>query len=140
MRGTASPLSASRAVTVFPAINTSPLTWPGAPGRFRLDGAAARKPLALALDSQTNNLSLAMAIEIEPGGRVLLFPGDAQISQWLAWSQLQWPSAGAASVAVTTAELLSRTILYKVGHHGAGRAPRASGGLDLMTSPDARQR
>ena len=35
--------------------------------------------LALNLDGDTNNTSLALAIELLPGGQVLLFPGDAQV-------------------------------------------------------------
>ena len=40
-----------------------------------LDGMS---DLAIKLDSHLNNTSLALAIELEEGGRVLLFPGDAQ--------------------------------------------------------------
>ena len=49
------------------------------PGWRRLDfeGIKDLERLALALDGDTNNTSLALAIELK-GGRVLLFPADAQ--------------------------------------------------------------
>ena len=97
---------------------------------------SSAEPLALSLDSQTNNQSLALAIEIEPGGRVLLFPGDAQSSQWRNWARLRWPRDSSAATQVSTAELLSRTVLFKVGHHGAATATPTVGGLELMSSPD----
>jgi hypothetical protein len=62
--------------------------------------------LALALDNATNNTSLVLAIEF-PDGDVLLFVGDAQVGNWESWAQN---------------ELLSRVILYKVGHHGSHNA------------------
>ena len=37
---------------------------------------------------------------------------------------------------MNTADLLSRTVLFKVGHHGAATATPAVGGLELMSSPD----
>src|SRR5205085_6914038 len=45
----------------------------------------AANNLALQLDADTNNTSLALAIELSPGGKVLLFPGDAQVGSWLSW-------------------------------------------------------
>ena len=91
-------------------------------------GAAAR--LALHLDSDTNNTSLVMAFELEPGGRVLLFPGDAQVGNWLSWHDVEWPDG------LTTADLLARTVLYKVGHHASHNATLREKGLELMTSED----
>src|SRR5262249_3224770 len=53
--------------------------------RIEGDWLGVTEQLALALDNHTNNTSLAMAFELEPGGRVLLFPGDAQVGNWLSW-------------------------------------------------------
>jgi hypothetical protein len=103
--------------------------------RLGSDWMSAGEPLALALDHYTNDLSLALAIEMEPGGRVLLFPGDAQASQWLTWAGLCWPNADPAAAPVTSADLLGRTVLYKVGHHGAATATPVVGGLDALSSP-----
>jgi hypothetical protein len=46
--------------------------------------------LALQLDSDTNNTSLVLAFELARSGRVLLFPGDAQVGSWLSWEGLEW--------------------------------------------------
>jgi hypothetical protein len=93
----------------------------------------AAEELALALDNHTNNTSLALAFELEPGGRVLLFPGDAQVGNWLSWDDCQWPPA---TPSISAADLLRRTVLYKVGHHGSHNATLRDKGLERMTSPD----
>jgi len=88
--------------------------------------------LALALDSATNNTSLALAIELA-GGDVLLFVADAQVGNWESWHDLTWQVAGKT---VTGPELLARTIFYKVGHHGSHNATLRENGLALMTNLD----
>jgi hypothetical protein len=96
-------------------------------------------PLALALNSDTNNTSLALAFELGPGGPVLLFPGDAQVGNWLSWGDLRWTvddGDGAPKRSVTSTDLLARTALYKVGHHGSHNATLKDHGLELMTSRD----
>jgi hypothetical protein len=94
--------------------------------------------LALKLDNHTNNTSLALAFELRPSGKVLLFPGDAQVGNWLSWHDLVWPpNADPAAPMTTTARaLLERTVFYKVGHHGSHNATLQALGLDLMTSPE----
>jgi hypothetical protein len=94
--------------------------------------------LALQLDSDTNNTSLALAIELSPGGKVLLFPGDAQVGNWLSWhdAAMRWPNPGDPQSPVTAADLLRRTALYKVGHHGSHNATLRDKGLELMEQPD----
>jgi hypothetical protein len=87
--------------------------------------------LALQLDSDTNNTSLAIAIELLPSRQVLLFPGDAQVGNWLSWQTLSWAPDGQAKV--TARDLLGRTVLYKVGHHGSHNATLREQGLELMT-------
>jgi glyoxylase-like metal-dependent hydrolase (beta-lactamase superfamily II) len=98
----------------------------------RIDGAwlGSAEQLALALDSSTNNTSLVLAIELpqpdgKPGGDVLLFPGDAQVGNWLSWHDVKWDG-------FTTADLLARTKFYKVGHHGSHNATLKGKGLELM--------
>jgi hypothetical protein len=77
--------------------------------------------LALNLDSDTNNTSLVLAFELgEPGkGPVLLFPGDAQVGNWLSWRDQKYGTNGTK---FTADDLLTRTLLYKVGHHGSHNA------------------
>ena len=74
--------------------------------------------LALAMDGDTNNTSLVLAIELgEPGeGDVLLFPGDAQVGNWLSWRDRDYVCG---EVRQTADALLGRTRLYKVAHHGS---------------------
>jgi hypothetical protein len=90
-------------------------------------GSAAQ--FALNLDSATNNTSLVLAIELSPGGEVLLFPADAQVGNWLSWQKLQWTIDGKT---LTAPDLLRRTIFYKVGHHGSHNATLREQGLELM--------
>ena len=88
-------------------------------------------PLALQLDSDTNNTSLVLAFELSPGGDVVLFPGDAQVGNWLSWELLEWDVDGRT---VRSDDLLARTVLYKVGHHGSHNATLREKGLELMAS------
>ena len=101
------------------------------------DWLGAAEDLALKLDSDTNNTSLALAIELSPGGDVLLFPGDAQVGNWLSWGKLAWPKGAKPedAGAITAQSLLARTVLYKVGHHASHNATLRAQGLELMTSP-----
>ncbi|HEX8495434.1 MAG TPA: hypothetical protein VF658_21665 [Pyrinomonadaceae bacterium] len=96
--------------------------------------------LALHLDSYTNNTCLAFAIEIgEPGrGKVLLFPGDAQVGNWLSWGDLSWEvkDSSGEKQKVDIVDLLERTVLYKVGHHGSHNATLREKGLEKMVSPE----
>ena len=100
----------------------------------RVDDAwmAVSPELALKLDSATNNTSLVLAIELEPGGDVLLFAGDAQVGNWLSWSDVTWTDGGQT---VTGTDLIKRTLLYKVGHHGSHNATLKEKGLELMSHP-----
>jgi hypothetical protein len=91
-----------------------------------LDGAS---DMALQLDSLTNNTSLAIAIELAPGGDVLLFAADAQVGNWLSWQDLKWKVGDAE---VTGPDLLERAIFYKVGHHGSHNATLKKLGLEQM--------
>jgi hypothetical protein len=102
------------------------------------DWLGAAGPLALQLDSSTNNTSLALAIELVGTGKVLLFPGDAQVGNWMSWQQCSWKIGdnGKADRSVTAADLLARTVLYKVGHHASHNATLRANGLELMTSPE----
>jgi hypothetical protein len=85
---------------------------------------------ALNLDSATNNTSLVLAIELSPGGEVLLFPADAQVGNWLSWQHVNCTGDGNKTVSAT--DLLKRTVFYKVGHHGSHNATLSEHGLELM--------
>ncbi len=94
--------------------------------------------LALQLDNATNNTSLALAIEIIADGRVLLMAADAQLGNWQSWDTLRFSvtEPGGASREVTAADLLARTVFYKVGHHASHNATLKDRGLELMTRED----
>ena len=106
--------------------------------RIGSDWLAAMDELALNLDSNTNNTSLALAIELGASGKVMLFPGDAQVGNWLSWADLAWSVADGdgKQTSVTAADLLARTVLYKVGHHGSVNATLREKGLELMARQD----
>lgn len=106
--------------------------------RIEDDLAGAAENLALQLDSATNNTSLVLAFELGRGGRVLLFPGDAQVGNWNSWHLRSWTEANGAAPGevVTAADLLNRTVLYKVGHHGSHNATLKERGLEMMTSSE----
>ncbi|WP_165073913.1 ComEC/Rec2 family competence protein [Paludisphaera rhizosphaerae] len=87
--------------------------------RMTADDAADAGALALAMNNATNNASLVLAFELSKGGKVLLFVGDAQAGNWRSWSDGKFEDDGAE---VTAEDLLGRTVLYKVGHHGSHNA------------------
>ena len=103
------------------------------------DWLQAAGELALRLHTHTNNTSVALAIEFIGSGKVLLFPGDAEIGHWRSWHAegMSWAvEDGDATKTVTARDLLARTVLYKVGHHSSHNGTARVSGLDLMTSDD----
>lgn len=86
---------------------------------------ASADRLALYLDSYTNNSSLVLAFELVKSGKVLLFAADAQTGNWNSWETLKWEDAKTDKDVKTdfkTYNLLTNTVLYKVGHHGSHNA------------------
>jgi hypothetical protein len=118
------PLSASRAIPFF-----QKNYWDGEPWR-RIDVAWMddATQFALALDNMTNNTSLVLAIELDLSD-VLLFAADAQVGNWLSWGSCSWETQNRT---VTGTDLLKRTRVYKVGHHGSHNATLRKDGLELM--------
>jgi hypothetical protein len=100
--------------------------------RIDTDWLGAAEQLALDLDNDTNNTSLVLAFEL-PGGKVLLFPGDAQAGNWLSWADVRWQQQ---EKMVSGHDLLSRVAVYKVGHHGSHNATLSMQGLELMERDD----
>jgi hypothetical protein len=107
--------------------------------RINTDWLAAAEQLALSIDSKTNNTSLVLAIELtetQPR-KVLLFAADAQVGNWLSWHDVSWPGeCDNEDDALTGSDLIRRTVLYKVGHHGSHNATLREKGLEMMESPD----
>jgi hypothetical protein len=98
--------------------------------RIDLDWLNGSGDLALQLDSLTNNTSLVLAVELVDDGRVLLFAADAQVGNWLSWHEHTFSAGGRE---LNAAELLSRAVFYKVGHHASHNATVTGKGLELMT-------
>lgn len=93
--------------------------------------------LAIALDSAVNNTSLALAFEFIETGKVLLFPADAQIGNWLSWSNYEWTvKNNNKNEIVKIDDLFKRTVFYKVGHHGSHNATLKEQGLEKMVSKE----
>jgi hypothetical protein len=108
--------------------------------------------LALQYDGYINNTSLVLAIELPLTRRVLLFPGDAQVGNWVSWAEppavegddgetddedapprVEFEVDGET---VTGRDLIERTVFYKVGHHGSHNATLRDKGLERMRSSD----
>lgn len=87
--------------------------------RIDRDWLYSVEQLALDINDETNNGSLVLAFEMGPGGKVLLFAGDAQRGNWRSWTNGTWNDRGKT---ITARDLLGRTVLYKVGHHGSHNA------------------
>jgi hypothetical protein len=88
--------------------------------------------LALRLDSHLNNTSLALAIECEESGNVLLFPGDAEFGNWESWHLIKkWDKKGKNGKHLTE-DLLNRTVFYKVGHHLSYNGTALEKGIEMM--------
>jgi hypothetical protein len=107
--------------------------------RIDYDWLHAAADLALQLDSITNNTSLALAIERISDRRVFLFPADAQQGNWLSWHDpaMKWTvKEGQANREVSAADLLDRTVFYKVGHHSSHNATARGKGLEMMKRAD----
>ena len=98
------------------------------------DWLSASEELALSINSLTNNTSLVLALELS-GGKVLLFAADAQVGNWLSWYDLPPKQGGSSGNKVDIGDLLARTVLYKVGHHGSRNATLKEKGLEKMVDP-----
>lgn len=91
--------------------------------RIDLDWLMMGENLALQQVSAINNTSLVMAIELYESGQVLLFVGDAEEENWDTWETDK----------TELDDLLRKTVVYKVGHHGSTNATRDKK-LNLMTN------
>ena len=136
------PLSASKAETFFQEYYWNPTAAGKAREREDLsqnwrridnDWLDSASSMALALDDDTNNTSLVMALELGPpdkDGPVILFAADAQVGNWLSWQDVKWPDYHGRKI--SGPDLLRRTMIYKVGHHASQNATLKALGLDLM--------
>jgi hypothetical protein len=112
------------------AYNSADLSW----RQIETDSIDADGELALALTRLTNNTSLAMALEFEASGRVILLPADAQSGNWMSWHKPDVMKSLKSKGGKDTNELLANTVFYKVGHHGSHNGTGSVVGLDLVKS------
>ncbi len=114
--------------------------------RVDFDWLAGAANLALRAGDYTNNVSLVLAFDIPDSDKMLLFPGDAQVGNWLSWHTIKsWnfcdesiplnPPASSDNQTLMD-NLLSRICFYKVGHHGSHNATVKEQGLEKMTRKD----
>jgi hypothetical protein len=82
--------------------------------------------IALQQVSIINNTSLVLAIELTDTGQVLLFCGDAEKENWQTWKNDH----------ADIKDLLARTVVYKVGHHGSINATDPAMLKDQMKNED----
>jgi hypothetical protein len=94
--------------------------------------------LALRMDSNTNNSSLVLAIELPKDGGTMIFAADAQVGNWLSWGGVEFKEKDHSGQEKVTKghDLLARARLYKVGHHGSHNATLRKDGLELMVRDD----
>jgi len=104
--------------------------------RIDADWLFASADLALQLDNLTNNTSLVLAFEIGEDGPVILMAADAQLGSWLSWHDYTWevPRSNDSTRKIQAKDLLSRTLVYKVGHHSSHNATAVEHGLEMMTN------
>lgn len=113
--------------------------------RIDTDWLLSANTFALAADNFVNNTSLVLAFELPPATpwarrNILLFVADAQVGNWLSWETIPaWtPRDGARPAQNVTKpdidDLLRRTVLYKVGHHGSHNATLKEKGVEKMTA------
>jgi hypothetical protein len=93
-----------------------------------------KEDMSLALTRFVNNTSLAMALEFEDSGRVILLPADAQSGNWMSWHKPDVSNSLKANGGKNTNELLAATVFYKVGHHGSHNGTASHSGLELVNS------
>ncbi|WP_342316824.1 hypothetical protein [Lysobacter sp. FW306-1B-D06B] len=77
--------------------------------RAQHEQAETMLSIVRSLDAQMNNTSLILLFEV--GGKLLLFPGDAQYENWMYALDQEG-----------VAEKLRQVDFYKVGHHGSRNA------------------
>ncbi len=97
-------------------IDEHPYAW----RRIENEWLMTAEVLALRLNNEVNNTSVVLAIELPLTKKVLLFVGDAQRGNWISWKDQKWATEGGETM--SSRDLLGRTVLYKVGHHGSHNA------------------
>ena len=98
----------------------------------RTTGSIPPRTLALDINAGINNTSLVLAFELQESKKVLLFVGDAQRGNWNSWTEGSWKDGDET---ITARDLLARTVLYKVGHHGSHNATLQGTAAGRLSEP-----
>ena len=105
--------------------------------RIDNDWMTVGRSLTLTLNREVNNAGLALAFELAESGKVLLFPGDAQLGAWRSWDALAWTlREGGDKQEVTARDLLRRAVVYKVSHRCSETGTPIEQGLEYMEHRD----
>jgi ribonuclease BN (tRNA processing enzyme) len=104
--------------------------------QIEIDSEDDGSQTALALTRLTNNTSLAIALEFENSGKVILLPADAQSGNWIGWHKPDVMKSLKDGGGKNTDELLANTVFYKVGHHGSHNGTASKIGLEKITGRD----
>jgi len=104
--------------------------------RIDYDWLMSSANLSLRLTRAINNLSAVIAIEFMDTGRVMLFPGDAEIGSWKSWHKIKWKNKTEEESKGVASDLLKRTVFYKVAHHLSHNGTAKELGLEQMNHPD----
>jgi hypothetical protein len=99
--------------------------------RIDADWLYSSETLALKLNKGINNTSLAIAFELPASKKVLFFAADAQRGNWFSWKDVTFHDGGQR---IDARNLLARTVLYKVGHHGSHNATLAGTPADTYAN------
>lgn len=94
-----------------PAVEPGPVAW--VVEKLRRQQVGSLQRIVTTVNNALNNTSLNLLIDAND--KRMLFPGDAQIENWL-WAIQHSPEAAA------NRKLLAEVDLYKVGHHGSRNA------------------
>ncbi len=104
--------------------------------RIDFDWLQSAANLSLRLTRAINNLSAVLAIEFIDSGKVMLFPGDAEIGSWKSWHEINWNQKGKDGETHLTKDLLNRTVFYKVAHHLSHNGTAKEQGINQMNNSD----
>jgi beta-lactamase superfamily II metal-dependent hydrolase len=121
-------MSESERKDFFKLYNSSNYKW----RQIETDWLETGNEMAMALNRFTNNTSLAMALEFEDSGHVILLPADAQSGNWMSWHKPDVMKSLKKKGGKDTNELLDNTIFYKVGHHGSHNGTASKSGLNKV--------
>ena len=94
--------------------------------------------MALRYEGSINNTSLVLAFQFIASEKILLFPGDAEVGNWISWHEgLEWTiKVDGKNKKVNAEYILNNTVFYKIGHHCSQNGSASRLGVNMMTSDE----